>query len=232
MDRESLRLLLEQGESIDRIAARFRRHPSTVSYWIAKHGLEANGYAKHAARGGLDRDRLERLIKEGLTIAEIAAAVDRSKGTVRHWLGRYGLKTQHRRGRRSDAERQSARDIGLLTMMLDCHIHHRAMFVLDGQGHYRCRRCRAEAVTRRRRRVKRILVAEAGGACQRCGYDRYPGALAFHHLDPATKRLMVSAAGFGLGIDTLRAEAGKCVLLCANCHAEVEGGGATLSLDS
>jgi hypothetical protein len=29
-----------------------------------------------------------------------------------------------------------------------------------------------------------------------------------------------------------RAEIRKCVLLCANCHAEVEGGFATLPVDS
>jgi hypothetical protein len=30
--------------------------------------------------------------------------------------------------------------------------------------------------------------------------------------------------GLTLSIDVLRAEAAKCVLLCSNCHAEVEGG--------
>ncbi len=29
-------------------------------------------------------------------------------------------------------------------------------------------------------------------------------------------------------VERLRAEAGKCVLLCSNCHAEVEGGVASL----
>ena len=84
------------------------------------------------------------------------------------------------------------------------------------------------AVTDGRRRIKAILVAEAGGACVICGYDRYLGALQFHHLDPATKRFHLGLKGLTRAIDNVREEAKKCVLLCANCHAEVEGGVTTV----
>ena len=39
MKRESLEELLERGESIEKIAKRFGKNPSTVSYWLAKYGL-------------------------------------------------------------------------------------------------------------------------------------------------------------------------------------------------
>jgi hypothetical protein len=55
-------------------------------------------------------------------------------------------------------------------------------------------------------------------------YDRYPGALQFHHLDPRSKQLHVSQNGITLSLETIRDEVRKCVLLCSNCHAEVEGG--------
>lgn len=77
---------------------------------------------------------------------------------------------------------------------------------------------------RRRRRVKELLVKEAGGACEICGYDRYLGALQFHHRDPAEKSFGLSEGGFTKSLEKLRLEAGKCVLLCSNCHAETEGG--------
>jgi hypothetical protein len=77
--------------------------------------------------------------------------------------------------------------------------------------------------------VKALLVEEAGGKCTLCGYDRCVAALQFHHLDPSTKAFGLSRKGVTKGIDSLRAEAAKCVLLCANCHAEVEGGFATVA---
>jgi transposase len=40
MDRESLRLLLAQGLSVEKIAERFDRHPTTISYWMRRYGLE------------------------------------------------------------------------------------------------------------------------------------------------------------------------------------------------
>jgi hypothetical protein len=88
-----------------------------------------------------------------------------------------------------------------------------------------------ERVSTRRRKVKEILVDEAGGACAICGYKRFAGALQFHHLDPEDKEFAISRNGATLGIETLRAEAAKCVLLCANCHVEVEAGLASLPTD-
>jgi hypothetical protein len=87
-----------------------------------------------------------------------------------------------------------------------------------------CPGCRIEAVTQWRRRAKRILVEEAGGCCALCGYDRCLAALEFHHIDPAQKRFGLGSRGLARRIDTLREEARKCVLLCGNCHAEVEAG--------
>lgn len=70
-----------------------------------------------------------------------------------------------------------------------------------------------------RRKAKEILVAEAGGACVRCGYNKCLRALTFHHRDPAEKEFTIRSKIRKL--DTLRKEAAKCDLLCANCHAEV-----------
>jgi hypothetical protein len=76
--------------------------------------------------------------------------------------------------------------------------------------------------------MKPHLVEEAGGRCCICGYDRYVGALEFHHLDPGQKRHDVSKYGVTLSLAAARDEASKCVLLCSNCHAEVERGVSTL----
>lgn len=81
---------------------------------------------------------------------------------------------------------------------------------------------------RRQGTTPALLVQEAGGRCVLCGYDASLAALHFHHRDPREKRFALAAGGTTLALDTLRLEARKCVLLCANCHAEVEAGVATL----
>jgi 5-methylcytosine-specific restriction endonuclease McrA len=131
---------------------------------------------------------------------------------VRYWLKKYALVTQHRGpGRATQMEGDE----------LVCIRHGRARGVRTGSGR-RCAQCRAERVAARRRRIKEILVEEAGGRCARCGYDRYTGALQFHHLDPAAKSFALGLSGLCRSLSAMRAEAAKCILLCANCHAEVE----------
>jgi hypothetical protein len=88
---------------------------------------------------------------------------------------------------------------------------------------WKCRRCVGEAVTRRHRKVRAMLVEEAGGRCAICGYDRCEWNLHFHHVDPSMKSFSMTM-GSGKALATYRAEAEKCVLLCANCHGEVEAG--------
>jgi hypothetical protein len=53
-------------------------------------------------------------------------------------------------------------------------------------------------------------------------------ALQFHHLDPMDKEFHIAHRGVTRSIERARAEARKCILLCANCHAAVECGDAAL----
>jgi hypothetical protein len=80
-------------------------------------------------------------------------------------------------------------------------------------------------VNRRQQKIKRILVAEAGGGCSVCGYDRCIANLHFHHVNPAEKSFPMSTAT-GKSLSAYRAEARKCVLVCANCHGELEASAA------
>jgi hypothetical protein len=106
----------------------------------------------------------------------------------------------------------------------ECQHHGLTVHYLRPDNHgWRCRRCIGEAVTRRKQRVRRILIEEAGGRCAVCGYDRCIINLHFHHVDPSTKSFLMSSA-IGRAIAKFREEAKKCVLVCANCHGEIEAG--------
>ncbi len=220
MERVALERFLAEGLSLAEIGRRVGRHESTVAYWMGKHGLEATDRGKHLPKGALERDELEALVQQGLSISQIALASRRSKATVRHWLREYGLQT------RWAERRQGPRD-GRRELILTCAHHRLTTFRLRMDAGYRCAKCNSDAVSKRRRRVKQILVEEAGGACCLCGYDRCLAALEFHHLDPEEKRFQMSAR-FARSLARVRAEARKCVLLCSNCHAEAEAGVAVL----
>jgi len=221
MDKRFLEECLGKEMSLEAIGERTGKHASTVGYWLKKHGLTAVGRDRFSPRGGLDRGELETAVENGLTLNEMARSVNRDISTVRYWLRRYGLKATGGSRRR---ETREAKRRGLRHIERRCPQHGRTRFVLENRGSYRCMKCRRADVSAWRRRAKQRLVEEAGGKCKACGYDRYLGALQFHHLDPSTKTFSLSRRGCTRAFAELKAEAAKCVLLCANCHAEVESG--------
>jgi Helix-turn-helix domain len=210
--------------SLEAIGESVGKHESTVSYWLKKHGLSAAKAEKHAAKGAVEKSELERLLAAGLSLREIADRMERSLGTIRHWIRRYELKSPPRRKRGSED--------GPREVMSRCSRHGSVKFVREGSGYHRCKRCRAERVSQRRRTIKRKLVEEAGGKCLICGYDRCHRVLQFHHLDPSTKIFHLADRGVNRSLARSRAEARKCVLLCSNCHGEVEAGITAVPLNS
>ena len=62
MDRSTLAAQLASGQSIEAIARELGRDPSTVAYWVNRHGLASAHAARHAARGGLERAELEAML--------------------------------------------------------------------------------------------------------------------------------------------------------------------------
>jgi transposase-like protein len=227
MEKRFLEECLAKGMSLEAIGREVKRHPQTVKYWLGKYGLRPVGADTHASRGGIRRDEIEPLIEEGLTIDRIARRIGVSDTTIRYWLRKYGLRTDPALKRRAA---ETARQTEKRRIEQECPRHGLWIHVWTGDR-FRCTRCRTEAVARRRRKVKSILVEEAGGQCAICGYDRCDAALQFHHRDPAQKEFSLGVRGVTRGIDKLREEAKKCVLLCATCHAEVEVGVAQLPLE-
>jgi len=82
-----------------------------------------------------------------------------------------------------------------------------------------CASCKA---SRFRQNIKLRAIEALGGKCQGCGYDKCVQALHFHHLDPSKKGFALSSANRGWGV--IKKEIDKCVLVCANCHAEIHAG--------
>ncbi len=158
---------------------------------------------------GIHRSQLEPLVEGGATLQEMADSLGVGVDKVRYWLAKHGLRTRNRVGRRPNVSGNP-----LPVAVRVCRRHGETEHVRDPRGYYKCKRCRAEAVARRRRRVKELLVQEAGGRCVLCGYDRCLSALGFHHVDPSTKSFGIAHRGVTRAIAEVRREIKKCIL-CA-----------------
>ena len=88
-----------------------------------------------------------------------------------------------------------------------------------------------KAVIKRRKKVKTLALEYKGGKCQICGYSKCVGALELHHVNPKEKSFGIGEKGYTRSWEKVRLELDKCVLLCANCHREVESGVTQLSIE-
>jgi 5-methylcytosine-specific restriction endonuclease McrA len=85
-----------------------------------------------------------------------------------------------------------------------------------------CKKCLNEGLKKLRKKNKLNAVNLFGGKCQICGYCRSLEALHFHHINPEEK--VGGPARMSSQTERFNEEIKKCILLCANCHSEVENG--------
>lgn len=96
-------------------------------------------------------------------------------------------------------------------------------FVYSGKnnkpGHRKdkCNSCKTLSFHKQK---KLKAIAYLGGACEICGYDKFPEALCFHHKNGLTDKERNISRMYQLAWATLQKELDKCSLLCLNCHAE------------
>ncbi len=106
--------------------------------------------------------------------------------------------------------------------LLICPIH-KLLRKTYKNGKRKCIKCTTKNQTKHRRNKTLRLKAMAGNKCQICNYSKSIRGLHFHHLDPKTKEFNISH-GNNHSFKLMCNEASKCILICANCHAEVHEG--------
>ena len=82
-----------------------------------------------------------------------------------------------------------------------------------------CKTCTANISSNNQQEMKRKCVEYKGVKCNKCGYKKSMSALTFHHKDPTKKEFSI-ARTTSYNFDVVKKELDKCILLCANCHAE------------
>jgi ferredoxin len=94
----------------------------------------------------------------------------------------------------------------------------------NGKTQAYCKECNLDNTAKRQQAFKQKLVEIKGGKCVMCGYCKNNAALHFHHIDPKEKDFGFSkfrATAFNKNKEKILQELDKCILVCANCHAEI-----------
>lgn len=174
------------------------------------------------------------LIKLRLSTYQIAKKMGKSQTTTRHWLKKFGLKTNSLRFRKSQ---DTINDKGITCRTCpQCKLQRE----LNKENHYInskgraygwCKGCSNKMSCERQRTRKQQCVALKGGKCIFCGYNKYVGSLEFHHVDPSKKQYNISKLR-SYSITEIKKELDKCILLCRNCHGELHAGIITIKMVS
>lgn len=75
-------------------------------------------------------------------------------------------------------------------------------------------------------RIKKYQEKKCSTGCSICGYNKCARSLQYHHLNREDKEFNISCvvSRHGVSKEKFKKELEKCILLCANCHGEVEEG--------
>jgi transposase len=176
----------------------------------------------------VDKAWLEAQLAAGRSYESIGHEVDRHASTVAYWARKHGLTSAHtpRHAARGPIERE------LLAEIVACGLPVRDMADVIGRSPTTVRHwSRRHGLTTEPAQRAALAAASAQAGkhelrlrCKHHGMTR--------HVLRAAKRFALSRDGVTRSLARAREEAAKCVLLCANCHAEVEAGLAQLPLRS
>ncbi len=149
----------------------------------------------------MERQELEQLIKEHLSIYQIAAAKQVSYTTIRYWLKRFNLKTE---GMVSPGKPRN--------LCLNCGLpvsRNPSVFCSISCQQKRLRKCKVESGGQNPRLLKNYLLDIRGHKCEVCGITEWmgrPAPLELDHIDG----------------DPTNNELHNLRLICPNCHAQTE----------
>lgn len=179
----------------------------------------------------MEYNELKGYLDRNLSIREISKESKKCYTSVRHWMKKYGLKPNfksfkddHCYSSGSVKERNRIKVVGDTKYCPTCKQYKKFdEFYLRRNNKCSgwCRQCVSKKTIERGRKLKKECIQYKGGKCQKCTYDKYQGALDFHHIDHKQKDFSISKKYRLTKInDKIKKELDKCDLLCANCHRE------------
>jgi predicted restriction endonuclease len=169
-----------------------------------------------------EMNKLELLdfIENNLSIRNIAEETGKSFTSIRYWMKKYSLSTNHQQFGKQEQKYHFCSFCGKTdptlfygnkkTICGDCY---NTLYVIP-RGN----------ITRHR------IIEHFGSKCLLCGFDKYECALQVHHLVPTKKDPTFSSHRYWSWKRILR-ELENCVLVCGNCHSALHAGLISIPFD-
>jgi transposase len=168
----------------------------------------------------MEKELLESYLNDGHSLNQISKITGKSLTSIRYWKDKYSLKSSYK-----TFKEQEKVEYGQTRFCSRCQkdvktedFHQRRGKAYSSPY---CKYCTTDQTLERMRKLKSQMIEYKGGCCVRCGYDKYQGALEFHHLDPKEKDFNPSHLRKYKFDERMKSELDKCILVCANCHREV-----------
>jgi hypothetical protein len=168
----------------------------------------------------MEMEVLKKYLLDGYSLNQISKITGKSLTSIRYWKNKYSLKSFYK-----TFKEQEKIEYGETRYCPKCkkdiktdNFHNRRG--KSNSSSY-CKNCTNEKTLERMRKLKSQMIEYKGSSCVRCGYDRYQGALEFHHLDPKEKDFNLSNLKKYSFDERVKLELDKCILVCSNCHREI-----------
>lgn len=169
----------------------------------------------------MEKQTLVDYINLNYSTYQISTLIGKSQTTIRYWLKKYNIKTNHI----SIKNRVKSNTTPLTFCCSKCKIIKSITDFYPRKNRTNpysyCRSCAVAIASAQTQRFKLKCLEYKGNSCSRCGYNKYIGALEFHHIDPTQKDFGIGRVNLRQFSDTIKRELDKCVVLCSNCHKEV-----------
>ncbi len=119
-----------------------------------------------------------------------------------------------------DFGKNKSKNGGILKICKECHNnYYKSYYSLKNNMNKHVKRVGQNKIKYR----EKIQTIKINKGCSICGYNKSARSLHFHHIDPKIKLFEIAyATRHSFRPAKIMEEIDKCILLCANCHGEIE----------
>ena len=168
----------------------------------------------------MEKELLENYLNEGYSLNQISKITGKSLTSVRYWKDKHSLESLF-----DSIKDKQVEVYGEFRFCPRCKKDVKTEQFYKRRGKENssvyCKNCTSDQTLERMRKLKSQMIEYKGGSCVRCGYEKYQGALEFHHLDPKEKDFNPSRLKKYAFDERVKFELDKCILVCSNCHREI-----------